>query len=179
MRLALIPATMLAFAFAVPAFAQNSNTMGTTASGAGKAQLDANDQQYLRHTARGADYELAISQLALQKSQSSDVKTYAQQIVSDHAKANSQLQQVASQNGMQLPTDMTAEQQAEYKRLQGLSGRAFDQAYIGDVKSINQQDASQFRTETAALSNKQLKSVAQEMHQTDQLHAQAAQNLKP
>lgn len=168
MRTAFIPVAGLVLALATPAFAQS----GTT-------PLAAKDQQYLRQTAQGADYELAISKLALQKSQRSDIRGYAQHIVTDHEQANGKLQQVAMQNGVQLPTGMTTAQQAEYAKLQGLSGHAFDSAYVAAVKSINQNDSSQFSSETAELSSPQLKSMAQDMHKTDEKHAQEAQTLKP
>ena len=50
--------------------------------------------------------EIQLGQLALQKSTNPKVRQFAQKMVDDHSKANDQLRQVASANGLTVPEDL-------------------------------------------------------------------------
>ena len=63
------------------------------------------DQQFVSQAAQGSDKEIYLSQLALQKSQNSDVRHFAQEMIRDHSKSNTQLAQIASREGLSMPPD--------------------------------------------------------------------------
>lgn len=148
-------------------------------SGSGQThQLSPADQDFLRKDAQGATYELQISQIAAQKAQSPQVKQYAQMIVSDHDTYNQRLRQLAQQSGVDLPTTPDSSQQSEISRLRGLSGKAFDQAYIQQVKQANQEDVSDSQKEAGSTQNPQIKQFIEQFKQMDQKHAQDAERLQ-
>lgn len=179
MRKTLLTSAAFALLLAAPAFAQTTTgTANASAPAKTWTALDNVDTQFLKHSAEGADYELSISKLALQKSNQQDIKTYAQQVVNDHEKTNAQLQRVAAEHGVQLPTGMIPERRSEYEKLKGLSGHQFDQAYVSEMNSVNKKDADQERTEASEIKSPQVKSLALEMQKTDQRHAQEASKLK-
>lgn len=59
-----------------------------------------------------------------------DVRQFAQELIDDHTRANDQLTQLAQLNNITLPADLTAEQQATYDNIAGMSGADFDKAYM-------------------------------------------------
>ena len=55
--------------------------------------------------------ELEAANLILQKSKNAEVKDFAQMMITDHTKANAELQKLATLKGLQLPSTFPAEQQ--------------------------------------------------------------------
>jgi putative membrane protein len=117
------------------ASAQNSNssTMGNRgdSSNMGKSMmLSSMDKKFMMNAAMGGKAEVAMAQLALQRSSSNAVKQYAQQMIDDHTKAGDELMQVASMKGITLPMEPDAEHKALLAKMQGLSGAQFDSMYV-------------------------------------------------
>jgi len=73
--------------------------------------------------------EIALSQLALQKSQNTRIRSFAQRMIDDHTKAGTKLAVVARQEHMALPDAPDAGHTAT---LADLTGRTsdFDRAYV-------------------------------------------------
>jgi hypothetical protein len=92
MRKASITGSALALALAVSlsgiASAQQTTTI-QVAQAAGK--VSAEDQEFLKEAIQGGQAEVAISQLALEKSLNEQVRTFAERMVKDHTAANQQL----------------------------------------------------------------------------------------
>jgi putative membrane protein len=74
--------------------------------------------------------EIALSQLALRRATSNEVKQYAQRMIRDHSQANARLTQLARQKRVTLPTQLDAKHQAIRAQLEQLSGERFDQEYM-------------------------------------------------
>jgi putative membrane protein len=128
------------------AMAQNTGTTGTAATNrdttansttsasstrtgtAGK--VASGDQKMMRDIAYSNISEIAAGKLALEKSQSDDVKSYAQKMIDDHTKAQQELQTLADSKGVKLPTEPDAKHKAMAKMLSGLKGDAFDKRYL-------------------------------------------------
>ncbi|MFC7513795.1 DUF4142 domain-containing protein [Herbaspirillum sp. GCM10030257] len=74
--------------------------------------------------------EIRLAQLAQTRAQSSGVKEYASRMIEQHTIVNSQIQQLAQQKNVTLPTDISTEQSAEITRLSALTGEQFDRDYM-------------------------------------------------
>jgi putative membrane protein len=75
-------------------------------------------------------YEIQSSQLALQKSQDSGVREFAQMMVTHHTQTTQQVTAAARQSGMTPPPPQLTSQQAQMiSQLQGATGAAFDRMY--------------------------------------------------
>ncbi|WP_428484124.1 DUF4142 domain-containing protein [Rhodopila sp.] len=151
---------------AAPAFAQNGVT------------LSRQDKQFLRRDAHGSAYEKALSELALQKAASPEIKDFAQRDISAHTQLNQQAQQIAQQNGMTLPGKLTKKQQTRFNHLKSLDSKAFDTAYVQEMKRINQSDRTEDQRELQSTQNAQLKQFVQNGETMDAEHADAAQKLQ-
>ena len=81
-----------------------------TAGQAGQAgqqsgQLDRADEKFVRDAARGGKMEVHMGKMGVEKAQHSGVKQFAQKLVDDHGKANTELQQFAAKKGITLPQE--------------------------------------------------------------------------
>ncbi|WP_228526739.1 DUF4142 domain-containing protein [Noviherbaspirillum soli] len=142
-RMSVCAALAMVFGGAV---AQNTGTTGTAATNrdttantttaasstrAGTAgKVASGDQKMMRDIAHANISEIAAGKLALEKSQSDDVKSFAQKMIDDHTKAQQELQTLADGKGVKLPTEPDAKHKAMAKMLSALKGDAFDKRYL-------------------------------------------------
>jgi putative membrane protein len=105
-----------------------SSTRTGTAGTTGKAA--SGDQKMMRDIAYSNISEVAAGKLALERSQSDDVKSYAQKMIDDHTKAQQELQTLADGKGVKLPAEPDAKHKAMAKMLSSLKGDAFDKRYL-------------------------------------------------
>jgi putative membrane protein len=108
------------------------------------------DKMFLRKAAEGGLAEVKLGQLAAQKGSSDEVKSFGQKMVDDHTKLNSEMAQVADSMGVMLPKAMNKEDQAEYDKLNGLSGNDFDMEYLSFMVKDHHKDLHEFRMEAAS-----------------------------
>ncbi len=105
-------------------------------SGNRRASLNAVDRQFMMKAAQSDMTEIQTSQLALKRSQNSQVRQYAQEMIQQHTQSSSKLKPLAAEKGVALPKTLGAENQALLTQLTKLSGTQFDQAYMnGQIKA--------------------------------------------
>ena len=105
------------------------------------------DQKILMDMAQANLAEIEAAKLAQSKSQNDQVKTFAQQMIDDHTKAQADVQQLASAKGVTLPTEPDKKHKAMADKLGAMSGDAFDKAYmaqagVSDHKKVHSMLAS-------------------------------------
>jgi len=66
-------------------------------------------------------------------------------MVADHSKANQELQDLASQKDVKLPSALDAKQKAKRDQLAKLSGSAFDRAYMKAMTTDHVHDVAAFK----------------------------------
>lgn len=142
--------------------------------------LAKSDQQMLEQLAQGNMAEIEAGKIALQKSQNTEVKAFAQQMIDDHTKGLQEVQTVAQAKGVTLPAEVDAKHKAMASKLNDLSGDAFDRTYlsqagVGDHKKTHalvqkvQRNAKD--ADVKALGAKLEPTVAQHLTQVTQLNA--------
>jgi putative membrane protein len=152
-----------------PAFAQSS---------AGSAQRMNFDSSFITKAAEGGMAEVKLGQLAAQKGSNPDVRSFGQQMVDDHGKANNELKQLASSKGVTLPSDINSKDQVIYDRLSKLDGSAFDHAYVQDMVTDHREDVNEFRRESRSGSDSDVKAWAGKTLPTLEHHLQLAESLE-
>lgn len=104
---------------------------GTTASADTAATAAVTDpQQFTTQAAIGNMFEIQSSELAMKQSTNDQVKQFAQQMITDHGKAATDMQAAASTEGTTVPAQLDATHQALLQQLSGTTGDGFDAAYI-------------------------------------------------
>lgn len=107
------------------------------------------DKQFVRAATEAGLADIKISELAVQKG-SAGVKDLAQQMLSDHMTLNKELGNVGDQMGVMVPKKINKEQQAEYDKLSGLSGKDFDTEYVTYMARAHFHDLHAFHGEATA-----------------------------
>jgi putative membrane protein len=171
---------------ALPVVAQ-SNSMGTGMSPdnsngnsmGNMGKMSTSDKKFVRDAAQGGMAEVELGKLATEKASSDDVKKFGQRMVDDHTKANDQLKQVASREGVQLPEKLNAKDQMTKERLSKLSGAEFDRAYMSDMVKDHTKDVADFQRESNSGMDPAVKDFASKTLPTLQDHLREAKQIAP
>jgi putative membrane protein len=134
------------------------------------------DSAFVMKAAQGGLAEVKLGQLATQKASSQDVKSFGQQMVDDHSKANDELKQLASAKGVTIPADLDPKHQATHDRLSKLSGAEFDRAYMQQMVNDHRETVNDFRRESKSGSDSDVKAWAAKTLPTLEHHLQMAES---
>jgi putative membrane protein len=135
------------------------------------------DKAFVTKALQGGLAEVQLGQLTLQKSQNEQVKAFAQKMIDDHTRLGEQMKPVAQQIGVQVPTQLSKKDRQIIAKLQGLSGSAYDQAYVKDMVKDHKQDLSEFQAEASNGQDPAVKDAASQGSKVITLHLQMAQQL--
>ena len=161
-------AASLGLALAPAVFAQSKSSSAN--------RMAAVDTTFVTKAAEGGMAEVEFGNLAKSKASSSDVKSFGEQMVTDHTKANDELKGIASQKGITLPTSLTAKDQALHDRLSKLSGADFDRAYMNAMVSDHRTDVNEFKKESEHGSDPDVKAFASKTLPTLENHLKMAES---
>jgi putative membrane protein len=166
----------LALLAAAGAQAQSASQPASPAGMKAGASVAAADKTFVQKAAVGGMAEVELGKLAQQKGASADVKQFGSRMVDDHSKANDELTQIASAKGIALPTDLDAKSKSELAKLQKLSSAQFDRAYMDGMVADHKQDVAEFKKESTAGRDSDLKAFAAKTLPTLQDHLKMAQS---
>ena len=153
------------------------NSMAAMQGGMSGSNGSMQDKKFAKAAMAGGMAEVQLGQLAVQKGNSEDVKKFGQRMVDDHTKLNDQMKPIAESIGVQPPTELTKKDQALMTRLQGLSGDAFDKAYIKAMLKDHKEDNKDFQMEASSGQNQQEKDAAMQGDQIIKEHLQMAMDM--
>jgi len=149
----------------------------TGATGGTSSALAPDDKEFMSKAGMGGLAEVQMGNLALSKATSADVKAFGQRMVTDHSKANEELQQLATAKGVALPTELAGEEQATMNRLSSLSGAEFDKAYMKDMVEDHEKDVAEFDKVSTTGQDSDLKAWAAKTLPTLKEHLQHAKSV--
>lgn len=122
--------TFFSFAFAA-----------TMAGVAISAEVTEDDAKFLDSAAQSGLLEIQASQLALKYGGLNQVKDYAGMMLNDHQQMHQQLQALASNKGISLPTEVSDRQRQILADLSKKHDVEFDQQYSTDIAVEAHEDA--------------------------------------
>jgi putative membrane protein len=167
MMLACLPVMMLG--------QSDMNNMGKQSAN----NLSATDKKFVRDAAQGGLAEVELGKLATEKASNEDVKKFGQRMVDDHSKANDELKQIASSQGITLPDHLNAQDRALKDRLSKLSGAEFDRVYMQSMVKDHKADIAEFQHESNSGTDTAVKNFASNTLPTLQSHLQEAEKVAP
>jgi len=135
------------------------------------------DKKFVKDAAIGGMAEVELGKLAAEKGSSEAVKQFGQKMVDDHTKANDQLKQLASKEGITIPDTLDSKHQSRVDKLAKLSGPKFDKAYVKDAVKDHEKDVSEFKNEAQYGSDPNVKQFASSTLPVLQEHLTAAKDL--
>jgi len=140
---------------ATGAQAGTSTSMRDSLGAPGETGQQMLDKQFVRTATAGNLGEVKLATLATQKG-GPDVKVMAQKIADDHAAMNKDMATVADSMGVMLPKKVGKEDQAEYEKLNSLSGKDFDTEYLTYTVKAHWQDVHSFYMEATSSADTEL-----------------------
>ena len=137
------------------------------------------DKKFVHDLAQNSNFEIKSGQLALQKSQSADVKEYAQMVVRDHTALNRQIATATTTTKTDpvSPGSLSLSDNATYAKLKLLSGKSFDESYIKGLISGNEDIEKMEKSEASDSTVPMVKKLATRSMELDQKHAEKAKAL--
>jgi putative membrane protein len=115
---------------------------------------------FIEKAAQGQQAEIALGQLAMQKASNEQVKQFGQRMIADHQKANREVQQLAQQEGISVPMQLSDKQKQKQQELSRLSGNDFDRSYIGYMLHDHVKDVHEFKESAEMVQDPQVKQWA-------------------
>lgn len=136
------------------------------------------DQKFAEEAASGGMAEVEAGKLAQSKATSGTVKAFAEQMVSDHGRANAQLKQLALSKGITLPTGPGRSQIRALEKAGKLQGADFDREYMKLMVAEHKRTVSLFEKEARNGKDTELKSFASGLLPDLQRHLQRAESIE-
>jgi putative membrane protein len=130
----------------------SSSSMRDTLGAPGETGQQMLDKQFVRSAVEGGIADVKLGTLATQKG-GPGVKDLAQKMVDDHTALYKAMAEVADSLGVMLPKKMNKEGQAEYEKLNGLSGKDFDTEYLTFIVKAHWQNLHAFYMEASVASD--------------------------
>jgi len=122
--------------------------------------------------------EIDNAKLALEKSNSADVKAFARKIIADHSAANLSLAGIASQKNLEVSDETELMAKAKSFVLKQRDGESFDEAYANNQVEAHKDAIELFQRATvsddadiAAFAKKTLPKLQQHLQEAKQLAA--------
>jgi putative membrane protein len=136
-----------------------------------------NPSTFVKKASMAGMTEVELAKLALDKSKDANVRGFAQRMVSDHGKANTELTAIAKRKNLEVSKSLDSEHQKKVQELSGKSGAEFDAAYAQHMTMDHDKAAALF--EGASKGNDaELASFAQKTLPTIKEHQKLAKDLK-
>jgi putative membrane protein len=171
------PASKMSSGTMKPSGKMSSSTMNASKM-AGTKRVASADRAFANKAAQGGAMEVMLGKLAQQNGSSVAVKSFGQRMVTDHTKANKDLDQTAKSLGLTLNWRPTGADRATVARLAKLHGAAFDKAYTADMVRDHTKDVADFQKEATRGKTPEIKAFAQRTLPTLKSHLQMAQSMK-
>jgi putative membrane protein len=141
------------------------------------ARVKGKDTLFVRKAVIGGMTEVKSAEIAKDRASSAEVKSFAEQMIQDHEKANRELEKLAGRKQISVPTALDNEHQRSIDELSSLSGDAFDRAYVKQQKEGHQQMLQLMDDEAKNGSDPELKDFAAKTKTVVAEHQQRVEEL--
>lgn len=131
---------------------------------------------FVQKAAQDGMTEVELGKLVMEKSQNESVRAFAQHMVQDHGKANTELSAIAQKKNLNVPKQLDAQHQKMVQELSSKSGAAFDAAYAEHMAADHAKAVALFKS-ASALTDPELAGFAKKTLPTLQEHKKMADSL--
>ena len=176
----LLSALLLSLVCVQTGWAQSTTTTPTPAATitSDSSKLAHADSAFLKDAVEGGLAEIDASKVAVNKAVNPGVKTFAQQMVDEHTKANADLVALATSKGVRVPTEPSLADKAKLKVLGMRDNTSFDKHYVKSQVDAHEDTIKLFQKEIKDGKDADVKAFASKTLPTLQHHLQEANELK-
>jgi len=134
-------------------------------------------ESFLSDAIQASRTEVEAGKAAGTKSKNADIKKFAQMMVTDHSKANSDIEALAKKKTFNLPTGLGSNQ-STFDKLNTLNGDDFDREFIDTMVSDHQKVIDMFQKQSQNSADPDVKALAAKMLPVLQKHLDAAKDIQ-
>jgi putative membrane protein len=143
------------------------------------ADIPSQTKDFVSADAVGNKFEIDTSQLALKYAKSPDVKSFAQQMITDHTGAGAEFKTALTQAKVEPPAENDVTHTAKYAKLRLFTTRdGFDAAYMDEQLNAHQETVAKFQDYAASGPTPEVKAFANKLLPTLQHHLSMAKDLQ-
>ena len=142
------------------------------------AMVNKQDADFAVKAADAGLAEIELGKLALEKATAQRIKDFAQQMVSDHQKANEELMAIATRLNITLPPVVSEDHVDKQRKLRDKSGEAFDEDYMDLMVKDHDRAVSLFEDAASDARNADLQAFAAKTLPTLKKHFEEAKILR-
>lgn len=135
------------------------------------------DSRFIHELASDNLLEVRQGQLAEKKASNSDVKKFGERMVTDHTKLEDEVSSLGSKNGMTFKQELGPKHEKKLDRLEKLSGKAFDRAYMTEMVQEHTDDVDYVQNEAKSAHSSEARDLASKALPTLQDHLSQAKQV--
>ena len=150
---------------------------GNGPSGSPGTQPSMADQAFIRQLLESDVVEVQLGQMAQEKSQSDDVKQFAEKMVENRKRLDEQLAPLAKRLDVNQPKGPDKKMKQQIAKMQAMSGQQFDEEYIRTILSAHEKDVKNFKQAASAAQDPNVQRTAQTDAPIIEQHLQAIQKI--
>ncbi len=140
--------------------------------------VSAQDRTFVNEITLSNRTEIVLSNMALTRATNDSVRMYAQMMIADHTNAENELKDLVDDLDIDLPADSLNAMGATMRTtLMGLTGRAFDSAYISGQVPAHQASLQIAENEINTGTNGQLRNYATSKQPVIRMHLTLAETI--
>ena len=135
-------------------------------------------EQFLTDAMKGDNSEVKLGQLAADQGSSEGVKGFGQMLVTDHGQAKQDVVSLASTMNVPATDETKPEADAEYTKLQAMTGEDFDKEFVAYMIEDHKKDIAKFQQEADSDDPQPVTDLASKTVPVLQKHLETAQSLQ-
>ena len=136
------------------------------------------EQDFMMKATQAHLSDMDMARLAMQKSENSDVRDFANMIQRDHTNAVEDLTDLMKDKNVSQPSTLTPEAKLDIEKMTGLSGAEFDREFVNMMVSDHQKAVEMFRDIASIAQNPDIKKYAEDLLPKLEMHLEKAQKLQ-
>jgi putative membrane protein len=136
------------------------------------------DTVFVKTAASAGLHEVELGKIASEKAKNEDIKKFAQQMVTDHTKANEELKAAAKAARIEVPEKMNETHQKHVDTFKNYKGTDFDADYLKHTVTDHNDSVALFTRASKEAKNPQLRDFATKTLPTIQKHLEMAKKLQ-
>jgi putative membrane protein len=128
------------------------------------------DSEFMTKAASGGMLEVELGKVVAQRATTPAAKEFAQQMVTDHTKANDELKALAAKKNFKLPASLGEDQKKVYDEVLTEKGAKLDQKYVSEMVDDHEEDVKEFQEANTKSSDPAVKAFAAKTLPVLQMH---------
>jgi putative membrane protein len=156
----------------MPADTTTTNTSSMT------MPVDSATARFLVKATEGGLAEVAAGQMAQSKATDESVKMFAGMMVQDHTGVNAQVQTLAMQRQVSLPSETSEENKKKAADTDKKTGKAFDKAYMDMMVAAHKKTIDMFEKASGKTGDTEVKNFISQTLPKVKMHLDSAQAIR-